>query len=153
MIEKPDGETWYEYIYEGRSDDEIGEVHDKFFEVMADEARAILEECRLDETRYVVDVTTAANVNATDDWLMDDQEKAEEVRDVIAGHGIGDESVGVFISPRSSEGEIADIPPDHVPVDEYTVHVKLRRNQAITETAMSGAKDRINETVAEKLDE
>lgn len=152
MTDKPGDETWYEYIYsDERSNDGIGELRDKFFELMADEARAILEESRLDETRYVVDVTNGANVTACDGWLMDDQEKAVEVRDVLAGHKIGDESVGVFVSPRDSQGNISEIPPDHVPVDEYTITVKLRRNQAITEAALSGAKDKMNETVADEM--
>jgi hypothetical protein len=152
MTEKPDDKTWYEHVYEGRSNDEIGELHDEFFEVMADKARAILEECRLDETRYEVEVVNRTQIGATDDWLMDEQEDAEELRDVLAGHGIGDESVGVFVTPRSSEGEISDIPPDHVPVDEYTVYVELQRIQSSLDGALQRSKDRINETLAEEME-
>lgn len=147
---KPDDTTWYEYIYSDEfTNEERRELRAEFFELMADEARDILEESSLDEARYEIDVVNRTQIEANDDWLMDEQEEAEELRDVLAGHGIGDESVGVFVTPRSSEGEIADLPPDHVPVDEYTVYVEMQRVQA----SLEGAKDRLNETMAEAMDE
>lgn len=153
-MNKPDGRTWYEYIYSDEfTPDDRGELRDLFAEEMADEAKSILKRSRMDETRYVIDVVNEAQVMASDDWTMDEQADAENLRDLLAGHAIGDESVGVFVTPRDSKGEIAEIPPDHVPVDEYTVHIKLRRNQALTENAMARAKDRLNETVSDDFDE
>lgn len=145
---KPDDETWYEYLYsDDISDDRRGELRDEFFELMADEAREILEDSDLDESRYEVEITTRTYVGAGDEWLMDDQEDAVELRDVLDDE-IGDESVGVFVTPRSSGGEIADIPePDHVPVDEYRVFVELEQVQESVDGGLQAAKGKMNEAI------
>ncbi|AEH35586.1 hypothetical protein [Halopiger xanaduensis] len=148
MIEKPDDETWYEYLYTDEiSRDERSELRDEWRELMADEAREILEDSELDESRYEVEVTTNMYVGADDEWLMDDREDAKELRDVL-DREIGDESVGAFVTPRSSEGEIADIPePDHVPVDEYEVFVELEQVQESIDGGLQAAKEKMNEAV------
>jgi len=148
MIEKPDDETWYEYLYsDDISRDERSELRDEWRELMADEARKVLEDSDLDESRYEVEVSTNLYVGADGEWLMDDREDAKELRDALNGE-IGDESVGVFVTPRSSEGEIVDIPePDHVPVDEYRVFVELEQVQENVEDGMSAAKGKMNEAI------
>jgi len=148
MIEKPDDETWYEYLYsDDISDDRRGELRDEWRELMADEAREILEDSELDESRYEVEVNTKMYAGAGGEWLMDDREDAKELRDVLTGE-IGDESVGVFVTPRTSEGEIADIPePDHVPVDEYRVFVELTQVQESVEGGLQSAKGKMNEAI------
>ncbi|WP_435068486.1 hypothetical protein [Haloplanus sp. C73] len=148
MVEKSDDETWYEYLYSDEfTADERGDLRDEFFALMADETREILDDSELDESRYQTRISTHLYVGSDDEWLMDEQKDAEELRDVLAGE-VGDESVGVFVTPRSSEGKIAEIPDeDHIPVDEYSVFVELTQVQEDLEDTMGAVKGELNEAV------
>lgn len=151
MVSKPDNKTWYGYLYSDEfTADERGDLRDEFFALMADETRDILEDRELDESRYETRISTHLYVGSNDEWLMDDREDAKELRDALAGE-IGDESVGVGIEPRSSEGEIAEIPEeDHIPVDEYHVFVELTQVQEDLEDTMGVMKGELNEAMEDK---
>lgn len=150
MMTKPDDQTWYDYLHrDEHTNDERGEVRDEFRRVMANEAREILEKTELDESRYEVEVTTRTYVGAGGEWLMKKKEDVEQLRDVLDDE-IGDESVGVFATPRTAEGEIAKIPePDHVPVDEYRVIVELNQKQKNVDQGLQAAKSKTNDAVSE----
>lgn len=137
---KTDDKTWYEYIF----GDEIGrdereELREEFGSQIAAEVRTALEQSGLDESRYVVEEGHKPQVEASAGWLMDDQDSASELRDVLRDADIGDESVGVYVTPRDSNGELADLPPDHLPVDEYTVFIELSQIQAAVDAGASNA--------------
>jgi hypothetical protein len=151
MISKPDNETWYGYLYSDEfTPDERGELRDEFFETMADEVREVLEDSELDASRYETDIVNHLYV-AADGWLMDEQEDAEKLRDALSGE-IGDESVGVFVTPRSSEGEIVEIPEaDHIPIDEYRVFIELTRVRESMEEGMRAAKGEMNDAMGDEF--
>lgn len=61
---------------------------------------------------------------------MAEKENVLELRDALRKAGIGDDSVGLYVTPRDSKGEIAELPPEHVSVDvEYSVFVNVKQNQ------------------------
>ncbi|SER50231.1 hypothetical protein [Natrinema salaciae] len=126
MIEKPGDVTWYEYLY---GDDAMDGGREEFGEEMASEVREALQQSELDESRYEVEAGQRPRITASS-WEMNEKEDVVELRDVLREAGIGDESVGVYVTPRDSQGEMVELPLDHAPVDvEYTVFVNLKRNQ------------------------
>lgn len=55
--------------------------------------------------------------------------------------GIGDESVGVYVAPRDSQGEVTEPPPNHVAPDvEYEVFINLKRTQKPIDGGAASAK-------------
>ncbi|QCW01901.1 hypothetical protein [Natrinema pallidum] len=136
MSEKPDDETWYEYLY---GDGEVDGGREEFGEEMASEVKEALQQSELDESRYEVEAGQRPNITASG-WEMVEQEDVVELRDVLREAGIGDESVGVYVTPRDSQGEIGELPPDHAPGDiEYEVFVNLKRNQEAIDDGAANA--------------
>ena len=127
---KPDDTTWGEYVCGDLEEEEEREERwEEFGEKMAVGVRAALEDCELDASRYVVETGHRPSVEA-DGWQMAEKENVLELRDALRKAGIGDDSVGLFVTPRDSMGEIAELPPENVSVDvEYSVFVNLKQNQ------------------------
>ena len=137
---KPDDVTWQEYIYGGGAEDGGRE---EFGVALAEQARKALQQSEMDESRYEVEAGQRPRITASG-WEMDEQEDVVELRDVLREAGIGDESVGVYVTPRDSQGEIAELPPDHAPVDvEYEVFINLKRNQEAIDGGAANAKGKM----------
>jgi len=136
MTEKPGDVTWYEYLY---GDDAADGGREEFGEEIASEVKEALQQSDLDESRYEVEAGQRPNIAARG-WEMVDKEDVVELRDVLREAGIGDESVGVYVTPRDSQGEIGELPPDHAPGDiEYEVFVNLKRNQEAIDSGAANA--------------
>lgn len=126
---------WNELIYdESLSRDERRDLYEEFVEEMAVTARAALEASELDADEYeVVTADTWASVYASG-WEMTDPEDAKVVRDVLLGSGFVEmDDVGVFVAPRTIDGETAPLPPD---AGGYSVEVKLHKDEALATDAI-----------------
>lgn len=135
MTEKPGDVTWYEYLY---GDDEGDGGREEFGEEIASEVKEALKQSDLDESRYEVEPGHRPQVTASG-WDMDKQDVVE-LRDMLREAGIGDESVGVYVTPRDSQGEIVELPLDNAPVDvEYEVFVNPKRNQEAIDAGADSA--------------
>lgn len=140
MTEKSDDVTWDEYLY---GDDAADGGREEFSEEMASEIREALQQSELDESRYEVEAGQRPKISASG-WEMAEQDDAVELRDMLWEAGIGDDSVGVYVTPRDSQGEIAELPPDHVSVDvEYEIFINLKRNQEAIDDGMANAKEKM----------
>jgi hypothetical protein len=124
---KSDDTTWYEYLY---GDEKEGEGHETFGEMMAEEVQDALEAGELDESRYRVKPGHRPSVKGAG-WQMTEMEEVVRLRDALREEGVGDESVGVYATPRDSVGKIAELPPEHVGTQdfEYEVFVNVKQNQ------------------------
>ena len=143
MTEKPDDKTWYWYLNTEEKEQEMREQSwEEFGGVMAAQSRDALREVGgLDESRYVVEAGHRPSVKA-DGWQMKSKEDVVRLRDALREAGIGDDSVGVYATPRDSNGEVAELPPEHVGTQdfEYEVFVNLKRNQAAIDGGARAAK-------------
>lgn len=141
MSEKPDDETWQEYIYEQSEDkEEIKSKQPAFVGYLVGETEAALRQSDgLDEERFeVVGENRWVTVEA-DGWQMTEKDEVERVRDALRGQDVGDESVVVCAMPWSAEDEGPGALP---PRDgyEYSVQVELRREKELFQSAVGQSK-------------
>lgn len=141
-MEKSDSATWQTYIFEQSEDnDEIKSKLGEFVEYLIGETNEALRMSEeLDEERYSLeDAGRWVKVSAKG-WVMDSEDEVVRVRDALREVGVGDESVGVYCSPRSvKKGGPAPLPPI---VEEYDVLVQLHREVELFDGAVGQASEK-----------
>jgi hypothetical protein len=117
MIEKSDGETWQEYLFDGGEVNDDEERNAEFARAMESEVREALRTSDdVEACRYRLSVTAERGSVTVwaDGWEMEMAE-ASRLRDALRDEGIGDESVAVLCNSRKRDEPGPNPLPDDIP--------------------------------------
>jgi len=138
--------TWEERIYgDGVTPDERGELWEEFTGKLASEARELLANSGFAHEFHVKQSKARVMISSEEGLSSDD---AAEVRDYLAGHEIGDESVTVAVEPMGDDGEPRE---STLPVwNGYRVSVMLHEYLASKQVMEKEVTETVNEAFREE---